>query len=1341
VEENDLMARVCRIGFLVDGLLSRYQVRLFEAIRRAARRRDAIVISFPGSYLGSNDAQRATFDGSFVFDLAGPTSVDGIIVASNLILTTAGASRVQSLCERTSVPVVSIGPMPGITTVDVDNRSGLKQVIEHLVFDHGHRRLAFIRGPLINPDSLDRERVFRSTLEALGVEVHCELIVTGNFLESSGAAAVRTLLGERRMVVQDVDAIVAANDQMATGAMQELSARGLRVPDDIAVVGFDDDDYARSASPPLTTVAQPLERLGETTVGLLIEKIHGHDVQEKTILDTVPVLRRSCGCREPRVSAPKPESGGIAITTRPDQLRTAGMRQFEWRYADERAKVGIDCARSYLNADSEADARDLLLQIERIVFELAAVGVDPLQWQDVFSPVHSQGTCFDGAGADVMRRVARGQRLHCLFSEIAAGLALKEQLRTIELANSLRVIGSAVVCARHFRALARVLDAGLPGIDVRYCCVCVFTDQEHTNARAVAVYNPTVPKPHAQIHSAEQLWRAVPPTLPPGAAPSSIGVQSFPAAALLPPSTTAPSSGDFLVFPLMFGEEALGYLVLDAPSDAQRAWLLEGLSGHLSSAIYEISRTEQLRVAREMAEAANSAKSAFVAMMSHEVRTPLNAIMGNLDLCLRTELPKEQRKLLLRAQTSSRTLRSIVDDILDYSRIEANRIELESVSFELEEVLEQVIGSCASEASRKNLELILDVDCSIPQRLVGDPLRLTQVLSNLVNNAVKFSNRGYVALRINRNESEPEPQILLQFDVEDTGIGMTPEQIARVFQPFTQADNSITRRYGGTGLGLTICRRFVELMGGEILLRSELGVGSTFEFILPFQSGSESSTSASMAPKTVILVTESPVQSAALRRLFESMGHDVVAAHSGKEALSLVAQAQPRDGEAHYFVFADHRLPDMDGVEFSRKLREIRANCRLSLILLVPYDNDALLTVDWQNVAESVLAKPPLRGSIQRIFERAEGVRVSSNPPASERQVGQNQLTGRRILVVQDSEISRELACELLALNGAETLTATDGTEAIRVAQNERLDLILMDLHLPGVDGCAASRSIRNYYDSVELPIIALSASASPEDRSRCLDAGMNDFLHAPIGAAELVDVVQRWLTGNGGVPGGASSAPPASAAVRMTSPMSPVLEIAKALGRLGGNRTLYRQLLKRFAQSHATALDELSMLLDEGDNQRAASVAHILVSAAGNIGATQLQHAAQSLEVALRQSDAQRILELRPRFEAEWHTAIQAVIRATGHLDGSFPPPVTHATPLAHEHIEELRRLLREHDTAAVELLERLQEDCLAEPPVKEALQRLAQSVSSYDFEEARLHLDSLANVLTAQLSPDRST
>ena len=1324
------MSRVTRIGFLVDGLLSRYQVRLFNAVRRPARRRGAVVLGFPGSYLLGADPERPIFDGSFIFDLVGPECVDGLIVAANVLLSGAGPAKIHAMCQQSGVPAVSIGPLPGIPSVDIDNICGLERVIAHLIEVHRTRNLAFIRGPITNPDSLERERAFRTTLERFGLESDSDHFVTGSFLEASGAAAVRILLDERKLGGK-IDGIVAANDQMAAGAIRELRARGIRIPEDIAVVGFDDDEHARSTNPPLTTVAQPICRMGEAAVSLLLDQIEGRTVPAITVLETMPIWRRSCGCHHTTGFLDGADfdvdSAATSVTERCDIFADQFTRTVGFRHA----RQGIDVALEILESQSNDHLTDSQQRFERIVWDAAEQGIDPLQWEDVLGPLRS--TVERRLLADPEQKLdvsIRSQSIHWLLAELSARARLEDQLRTLELANALRVVGSAVVCARNLHALARVLEAGLPGLDVRFCCLCVFTDGTRRTAHVAALYDPAEPKPHNQIHSSEQLWRAIPPTVPPGHFPSATAFSSFPASTVLPPKALLTARIDLLVYPLVFAEDALGYVVVDAPDDVQRAWLLEGLSGHLSSAVYEISRTEQLRAARVLAEQASSAKSAFVAMMSHEVRTPLNAIIGNVDLCLRTELSREQRRYLQRAQASSRSLLGIVDDILDFSRIEAQRVELEHVQFGLEDVIDQVINNCSSDAYRKELELIVDVASNVPSAFIGDSLRLMQVLVNLVNNAVKFSTQGHVALRVTCCDDKESKPVLVRFQVEDTGIGMHADQIVRIFQPFTQADNSITRRYGGTGLGLTICQRLVDLMGGALSVRSEPGRGSTFEFSLPLPANGDAPKPQEPPDCEVFVVESYGPQSDALCRILGQYGFSPNQLSNPSELLTAVGDVLGRTTKGRCLVFMSSQLRDMNPSALCQGVSQIDHTKRVSIVLLAPYSNDELLSRDWQQTGvDVVLAKPVQRSHIVRVLDQRL-VRVDATGETVE---AFQPLSGRRVLVVQDSDMSRELARDLLSLSGADVVVASDGEEALSISAREKVDLVLMDLNLPKMDGFTAARAMRSQHGNAKVPIIALSASNNRSDRQHCLDAGMDDFIRAPVSAAVLISTVQKWCQGaSSGVFPEAKSAP-SSAALRATANNSATLEVARALGRLGGNSALYRKLLNRFVQSHAQQEEQLRCALNAADMRLAVSLVHNLVSAAGNIGAVRLQQVAQSFEAALRSGELSFYQAQRVHFETELVEAHEAAKRVISQQDAASRPPSSVRVFDLDERLARLRKLIADHDTAAVEVVDSLGDIFTDDPVGATALRRLAQSVTAYDFESASLQLEKLCQGLSS--------
>jgi signal transduction histidine kinase/DNA-binding response OmpR family regulator len=1070
--------------------------------------------------------------------------------------------------------------------------------------------------------------------------------------------------------------------------------------------------------------------MGEVAVELLLDLIDGRLVESTTHLETVPIWRRSCGCVH--------GSGFLdaALSTNPNHQDSLNdhcdrfAEQFTRTVGFRHSRKGIDAALDILTCTDASTIAHLQHQFEKIVWEASEQGIDPLQWEDILEPLRSTAVQRYSADPDLkLDATVRSQSIHWLLAELSARARLDDQLRTLELSNALRVVGSAVVCARHWRALGRVLEVGLPGLDVRFCCVCVFADSKQSRARVVALYDPVEPKPHDQLHSAEQLWRAVPPTLPPGHFPSSISVgqTSFPSTTVLPEEALSTSRIDLLVYPLVFAEDALGYVVVDASDDVQHAWLREGLSGHLSSALYEIARTDQLRAARELAEEASSAKSDFVAMMSHEVRTPLNAVIGNVDLCLRTELTKEQRRYLKHAHTASRALIGIVDDILDFSRIEAQRVELENVVFEFEEVIEQVVVNCSSEATHKDLEFIVDISPDVPTTLEGDSLRLTQVLLNLVSNAVKFSSQGHVALRVFVVEKNHTTTPRVRFEVEDTGIGMTQPQIERIFKPFTQADNSITRRYGGTGLGLTICQRLVELMGGELTVRSQPGKGSTFTFDLPAGNVALNSLPSTLLPIRAFVVDSYAPQSESLNHVLRAYCTDVLSFPTGSTALGALNKVLSRSTEGRLIVFVDHRLEDMLGSVFCERLRAIDQDHRTEVILLVPYTNEALLSREWQQASiDVVLAKPVQRSSLLQILERR-----ATHDSIFDMHIDSTQaLKGLRVLVVQDSEMTRELARDLLSLSGAEVILASDGEEAVGIATSESLNLILMDINLPKLDGCGATRAIRRQKNSTQLPIVALSASCDRTDRKRCMDAGMNDFVRSPVSATLLVSTVRRWCYSS--TPQKLSSSGATSAnGLRVATTLPTSLEVARALGRLGGNMSLYRKLLNRFVHAFGTQKEELSHSLNQRDYPGAAILVHNIVSAAGNIGATRLHQVAQSLELALRNDDTALIHKQRLYFESELQDTFEAAKRALSQPDEtSRPPPSVHADNIA-VRLRSLRRMIGEHDTAAVEVVDSLEDVFIDDPQNYEALRKLAQSVMAYDFESAALQFDSLASRL----------
>ncbi len=1197
-------------------------------------------MGFFGGYFTGEAHEVARFDGSFIYELAEPPAVDGLVVAANVLSSDVGQEWLLRVCERHGLPVVAIGDLTGVPHVVADNRAGLRAVIDHLIREHRLQRLGFIRGSAENPDALEREAVFRDVMQRHGLPVREELVADGTFLEGDGTRAVRTLLDERAIDPRELDGIVAASDAMAAGALRELETRGLRVPRDVAVIGFDDDDHARYASPPLTTVAQPIESVAEHAIELLVAGLAGQPMPPRIVVPTEPVFRSSCGC----AMLPQPLTAAVpnprhALEREIESLRDACRERLRRLLGDP-----VDCVPS--GADELLDQlltalRGLdadVAQLERHVLATAERGIDLLRWHDVVYLVDS------GVQRHRLRDpegTARCERLllqfHLTISQVAARTQSLEQLHTTQRANALRMLGGALVMARDFGGLNRILSAALPGLDVDYCCVLLFAPGDRSRVTVAALFNPEGPTNARSRHDTDDLWQAthfLASLTPEARASPDLEPNALPHDGLLPAGLHhAEGRHSLAVYPLTFAREPLGYVVFQEPRHSDRGWIYEGVAGYLSSAVYVMRQAASLHRAREAAEKASAAKSEFLANMSHEIRTPITALIGYLDLILGTQLSPRQEHYLEQGLASSRALVGIVNDILDFSKIEARKLEVECEPFLLDEVLDQVVSSCGMAATQKNLELVVDISSEVPDTLAGDALRLGQILLNLVGNAVKFTERGEVVFRV-EVASMSASETVLEFAVEDTGIGIASDHLEQLTRPFTQADSSTTRRFGGTGLGLAISQRLIEMMGGSLRIQSQLGVGSTFSFEVHFPGPPERrgfSSPPARGELRVLVVDDSTSARSAIGSLLSSQGFQVDTAECGEDALSLLL-----DGNRRFdLVLLDQDLPGLDGLQLARFVGTLPQLAATPAILMAPLNAPELLTADAeQGAIRAVVAKPIRRRALlARIGQVLAGARAPSHQdgrPGLDPETAAT-LKGRRILLAEDNEVNREVASELLQLAGIEVEVATNGQEAVQRATTGTHDAVLMDLHMPVMDGVAATRAIRARLGPDELPIIAMTASVLGEDRKRCLDAGMNDHISTPIAPSRLYTTLAYWMLHS------TEDKPPPSraqrAALRTATAQRIVSQLAgeapsaagalattAALERISGNVRLYRRLLEKFSEGHQRSPTAIREALARRDTLAAIHRLHSLSGAAAYVGAEQVHDLARRLERALRE-------------------------------------------------------------------------------------------------------------------------
>jgi two-component system sensor histidine kinase/response regulator len=682
---------------------------------------------------------------------------------------------------------------------------------------------------------------------------------------------------------------------------------------------------------------------------------------------------------------------------------------------------------------------------------------------------------------------------------------------------------------------------------------------------------------------------------------------------------------------------------------------LEAEKKNLETKIEE--RTKELKIAQDEAVGANKSKGDFLANMSHEIRTPMNAIIGMSNLAMNTELTAKQHNYISKIQISSQALLGLINDILDFSKIEAGKMDVENIHFHLDEVLDHLATLVTMKAQEKGLEVLFSISRAVPRNLLGDPLRLGQVLTNLANNAVKFTEQGEIIVSIKCLKDE-DNHAELEFSVKDTGIGLSQEQIGKLFQSFSQADSSTTRKYGGTGLGLTISKSLVEIMGGKIRVESEVGQGSKFIFTAIFEKDVQRSetilcVSENLSGKRVLIVDDNETARDVLNHALKGLSFDVSSASSGSEAITMVEDADADADNPFEFIVMDWQMPEMNGIRTSEIIKKHKRLKHIpKIIMLTAYGREEVSSEAEAVGIDAFLVKPMNTSVLFDTIMEVFGEKVESRKPQTLLQgdtkediAALAEIHGAKILLAEDNEINQEIAIELLESVGLNVTVANNGREAVELVNQSKFDCILMDMQMPEMDGYEATQELRKDKRYKELPIIAMTANAMQGDREKCLKAGMNDYISKPINPKDLYSTLVKWIPEQESS-GGETSAPPVTEIKQNGNEFTSIagINVEEGLGRVNGNKDLFTKMLTKFYQDNLNIKSEIQKAVDDGEIKLAERMVHTVKGVSATIGAKKVAEASEPIETGLRKGKKKINKKLFKEFSKSLDEVLEAL-------------------------------------------------------------------------------------------------